>query len=49
MKYPAEPSTIEIVIKCLNSLLKKAREKDVKSMVIPAPCYSEWVKFRKRM
>lgn len=36
MKYPAEPSTIEIVTKCLKSLLKKAREKDVKSMVIPA-------------
>ncbi|MGB9813980.1 MAG: macro domain-containing protein [Thermovenabulum sp.] len=36
MKYPAEKSNIEIVRKCLDNLLKKAREMKVKSMVIPA-------------
>lgn len=36
MKYPAEPSSVEIVKKCLVSLLNKARQMSVKSMVIPA-------------
>jgi len=36
MKNPAQPSSIEIVKKCLLSLLKKAREYEIKSMVIPA-------------
>lgn len=36
MKYPAEPSSVEIVKKCLISILNKARETGVKSIVIPA-------------
>ncbi|MCR4429809.1 MAG: macro domain-containing protein [Tepidanaerobacteraceae bacterium] len=36
MKYPAEPSSVEIVEKCLISILNKARETGVKSIVIPA-------------
>ncbi|HHY04052.1 MAG TPA: Appr-1-p processing protein [Thermoanaerobacterales bacterium] len=36
MKYPAQPSNIEIVRKCLKSLVAKAREMGVKSMVLPA-------------
>ncbi|MDI3535180.1 MAG: O-acetyl-ADP-ribose deacetylase [Thermosediminibacterales bacterium] len=36
MKQPAQPSSIEIVEKCLHSLLKKAREMGIKSMVMPA-------------
>ncbi|WP_422443561.1 macro domain-containing protein [Thermoanaerobacterium sp. DL9XJH110] len=36
MKYPAEPSSVEVVKKCLVSLLNKARQMSVKSMVIPA-------------
>jgi O-acetyl-ADP-ribose deacetylase (regulator of RNase III) len=36
MKRPAEPSSVEIVRKCLQSLLEKAREMKVKSMVLPA-------------
>ncbi|TYP56727.1 macro domain-containing protein [Thermosediminibacter litoriperuensis] len=36
MKKPAEPSSVEIVRKCLQSLLEKARQMGVKSMVLPA-------------
>jgi len=36
MKQPAQPSSIEIVKKCLYSLLDKAREMGIKSMVLPA-------------
>lgn len=36
MKQPAQPSSVEIVKKCLKSLLNKAREMKIKSMVIPA-------------
>ncbi|MGI6485116.1 MAG: macro domain-containing protein [Tepidanaerobacteraceae bacterium] len=36
MKYPAEPSNVQIVQKCLKSIIQKARELKVKSMVIPA-------------
>lgn len=36
MKYPAEKSNTEIVRKCLNNLIAKAREMKIKSMVIPA-------------
>lgn len=36
MKRPAEPSSAAIVEQCLKSLIKKAREMNVKSLVIPA-------------
>ncbi|MFO7152403.1 MAG: macro domain-containing protein [Bacillota bacterium] len=36
MKRPAEPSSVEIVRKCLHSLLEKAREMKIKSMALPA-------------
>ncbi|MBA1333669.1 MAG: Appr-1-p processing domain protein [Firmicutes bacterium] len=36
MKQPAQPSSIEIVKKCINSLLEKAREMKITSMVLPA-------------
>ncbi|ADL07645.1 macro domain-containing protein [Thermosediminibacter oceani] len=36
MKRPAEPSSVEIVRKCLQSLLEKARQMGIKSMVLPA-------------
>jgi O-acetyl-ADP-ribose deacetylase (regulator of RNase III) len=36
MKYPAEPSDIDTVRQCLKSILQKAREMGVKSLVIPA-------------
>lgn len=36
MKQPAQPSSIKIVERCLHSLLEKAREMNIKSMVLPA-------------
>lgn len=36
MKNPAERSNIDIVIKCLKTLVEKARTMNVKTMVIPA-------------
>lgn len=36
MKRPAEPSSVEIVEKCLHNLLQKAREYGVKSLALPA-------------
>lgn len=36
MKQPAQPSSVEIVENCLHSLLKKAREMGIKSMILPA-------------
>lgn len=36
MKQPAQPSSIEIVKTCLDSLLEKAREMEIASMVLPA-------------
>jgi O-acetyl-ADP-ribose deacetylase (regulator of RNase III) len=36
MKQPAQPSSVEIVEKCLYSLLGKAKEMKVRSMVLPA-------------
>ncbi len=36
MKQPAQPSSIEIVRECLDALLRKARNMNIRSMVLPA-------------